>query len=196
MFDGTFRHQQSIFKIKVLPILRRTLDCLFHEGLVLRWVRRRTSSTVGFVLRSHGRFSFCDQHISPLKQPSRNCPCGCSVLRLNKPRSSAEPHPPDCVGEVEHKATALSLRTFHERQPIMTKCASRPCGCIPFEGRNVPSAAVRGWPVYRQPEIRAASSFSSRAFRPAGPFGCIPPFGERRRWPRVMRPSSSEPRSR
>src|SRR5205809_6908699 len=34
MFDGTIRHQQSIFKIKILSILRRALDCLFHLGRV------------------------------------------------------------------------------------------------------------------------------------------------------------------
>ena len=34
--DGTIRHQQPIFKIKILPILRRALDCLFHEGRVFR----------------------------------------------------------------------------------------------------------------------------------------------------------------
>jgi hypothetical protein len=36
MFDVAIRHQQSMFKIKILPVLQRALDCLFHEGRVLR----------------------------------------------------------------------------------------------------------------------------------------------------------------
>src|SRR5713226_3091193 len=36
IFDGAVRHQQSKFKIKILPILRRALDCLFHAGRVFR----------------------------------------------------------------------------------------------------------------------------------------------------------------
>src|SRR6266850_5867137 len=36
MFDGTIRHQQPMFKIEVLPILRRALDYLFHKGRVFR----------------------------------------------------------------------------------------------------------------------------------------------------------------
>src|SRR5882762_9842752 len=36
MFDGTIRHQQSVFKIKVLSILGRALDYLFHKGCVFR----------------------------------------------------------------------------------------------------------------------------------------------------------------
>jgi glutamine synthetase type III len=31
IFDGTIRHQQAIFMLKVRPILRHALDCLFHE---------------------------------------------------------------------------------------------------------------------------------------------------------------------
>src|SRR6266436_1976607 len=36
MFDGTIRHQQAMFKIKILPILRRSPDGLSHEGCVFR----------------------------------------------------------------------------------------------------------------------------------------------------------------
>ena len=36
MFDGTIRHQQAIFMFKILSILRRALDGLFHEGRVFR----------------------------------------------------------------------------------------------------------------------------------------------------------------
>ncbi len=36
MFDGAIRHQQAIFMFKILPILRRTFDCLFHERRVFR----------------------------------------------------------------------------------------------------------------------------------------------------------------
>src|SRR6266404_6734453 len=48
--DGTIWHEQSIFKIKIFAILRRALDCLFHEGRIFRmnplvgkfdgWLRR------------------------------------------------------------------------------------------------------------------------------------------------------------
>ncbi len=36
IFDGTIRHHQAIFMIKILPILGRALDGLFHEGRVFR----------------------------------------------------------------------------------------------------------------------------------------------------------------
>jgi len=36
MFDGTIGHQQAIFMFKILSILRRALDGLFHEGRVFR----------------------------------------------------------------------------------------------------------------------------------------------------------------
>ena len=36
ILDGTIWHQQSMFKIKVHPILRSPLDCLFHERHVFR----------------------------------------------------------------------------------------------------------------------------------------------------------------
>src|SRR5258706_5109362 len=36
MFDGTIRHPQTIFMLKILAILRRAFDRLFHEGRVLR----------------------------------------------------------------------------------------------------------------------------------------------------------------
>src|SRR6202795_1517091 len=36
IFDRTIRHYQAIFMFKILPILRRALDCLFHEGGVFR----------------------------------------------------------------------------------------------------------------------------------------------------------------
>jgi hypothetical protein len=36
MPDGTVRHHQAIFMVKVFPIMRRTLECLFHESRVLR----------------------------------------------------------------------------------------------------------------------------------------------------------------
>jgi hypothetical protein len=32
IFDGTIRHQQAIFMLKVFPILRRALEGLLHEG--------------------------------------------------------------------------------------------------------------------------------------------------------------------
>src|SRR5213593_3874389 len=34
MFDGGIRHQPSIFKIKILPLLRRALDYVFYLGSV------------------------------------------------------------------------------------------------------------------------------------------------------------------
>src|SRR5258706_9881182 len=34
MFDGTIRHQQPMLKIKILPILRRAFDRLFHLSRV------------------------------------------------------------------------------------------------------------------------------------------------------------------
>jgi hypothetical protein len=34
MLDGTIRHQQAIFMVKILPILRRAFDCLLHERRV------------------------------------------------------------------------------------------------------------------------------------------------------------------
>src|ERR1700733_1424955 len=36
VFDGTIRHQQAMFKIKILPMLRRPFDCLLHEPRVFR----------------------------------------------------------------------------------------------------------------------------------------------------------------
>src|SRR5882762_3577246 len=36
IFDGTIRHQQTMFKIKILPTLRRAPDGLSHEGCVFR----------------------------------------------------------------------------------------------------------------------------------------------------------------
>src|SRR5882762_4011907 len=36
IFDGAIRHHQAIFMLKILPILRRTLDGLFHLGRVFR----------------------------------------------------------------------------------------------------------------------------------------------------------------
>ena len=36
MFDGTTRDQQAMFKIKILPILRRPFECLFHTGEVFQ----------------------------------------------------------------------------------------------------------------------------------------------------------------
>src|SRR5260370_10714684 len=36
IFDRPIRHQQSMLRGKILPILRRALDGLFHEGHVLR----------------------------------------------------------------------------------------------------------------------------------------------------------------
>src|SRR6267378_1805254 len=36
MFHRAIRHQQSIFKIKILPILRRAVEDLFHKGRVFR----------------------------------------------------------------------------------------------------------------------------------------------------------------
>ena len=36
MGDGTIRHQQSMFNIKILALVRRVLDGLFHEGRVFR----------------------------------------------------------------------------------------------------------------------------------------------------------------
>src|SRR5579862_7155957 len=36
MFDRTIRHQQAIFMLKILFILRRALNGLFHRGRVLR----------------------------------------------------------------------------------------------------------------------------------------------------------------
>src|ERR1700694_3633924 len=36
VFDRTIRHYQAIFMLKILPILRRTLDGLFHLGRVFR----------------------------------------------------------------------------------------------------------------------------------------------------------------
>src|SRR5580700_6660525 len=36
MFDGAIRHQQAMFKFKILPIPRRAFDCLSHEGGVFR----------------------------------------------------------------------------------------------------------------------------------------------------------------
>src|ERR1700730_4806235 len=36
IFDGAIRHHQAVFMLKILSILRRTLDCLFHLGRVFR----------------------------------------------------------------------------------------------------------------------------------------------------------------
>src|SRR5690349_10657709 len=36
MFDRAIRHQQAMFKIKILSVLRRTFDGLSHEGRVFR----------------------------------------------------------------------------------------------------------------------------------------------------------------
>jgi hypothetical protein len=36
IFDGTIRHHQAIFMIKILPVLRRAFDCLVHERRVFR----------------------------------------------------------------------------------------------------------------------------------------------------------------
>src|SRR6266478_6063837 len=36
IFDGAIRHHQATFMLKVLPILRRALDGLFHLGRVFR----------------------------------------------------------------------------------------------------------------------------------------------------------------
>src|ERR1700676_4827393 len=36
IFDGTIRHHQAIFMLKILPVLRRTLNRLLHQGRVVR----------------------------------------------------------------------------------------------------------------------------------------------------------------
>jgi len=36
MFDGTVRRHQAKFMIKILPVVRRALDGLLHEGCVFR----------------------------------------------------------------------------------------------------------------------------------------------------------------
>jgi hypothetical protein len=36
MFDRTIRHHQAIFKVKIISILRRALDDLFHKDRVFR----------------------------------------------------------------------------------------------------------------------------------------------------------------
>ena len=36
MLNRSIRHQQSMFKADILPILRRTLDFLSHEGYIFR----------------------------------------------------------------------------------------------------------------------------------------------------------------
>jgi len=36
IFDGTIRHQQSMSKIKILPIMRRALDFFVSRGRVFR----------------------------------------------------------------------------------------------------------------------------------------------------------------
>jgi hypothetical protein len=36
VFDGAIRHHQAIFMLKILPILRRSLNRLFHQGCVVR----------------------------------------------------------------------------------------------------------------------------------------------------------------
>src|ERR1700731_486567 len=36
IFDGTIRHHQAIFMLKILPILRRALDGLLHERRIFR----------------------------------------------------------------------------------------------------------------------------------------------------------------
>ena len=36
IFDGTIRHHQATFILKILPILRRALNGLFHKGRVFR----------------------------------------------------------------------------------------------------------------------------------------------------------------
>jgi hypothetical protein len=48
MFYGTIVHEQSMFKIKSVPILRGALDCLFHMGRILRMN--------AFESEFHGRF--------------------------------------------------------------------------------------------------------------------------------------------
>src|SRR5882757_6829540 len=48
IFEGTVRHQQTIFMLKILTILRRALDGLFHEGRVFR--------INPFEKKLHGRF--------------------------------------------------------------------------------------------------------------------------------------------
>ena len=54
MFDRAIRHQQSMFKIKILPILRRALDCLFHESRVFRMnALENDVPRVGFVVGSY-----------------------------------------------------------------------------------------------------------------------------------------------
>ena len=36
IFDGAIRHHQAIFMVEILPILRRALDGLLHEGRIFR----------------------------------------------------------------------------------------------------------------------------------------------------------------
>src|ERR1700676_2439712 len=36
IFDGTIWHKQAMLKIKILAVLRRALNGLFHQGRVLR----------------------------------------------------------------------------------------------------------------------------------------------------------------
>jgi hypothetical protein len=54
IFEGTIRHQQATFMVKIFAILRRALDYLFHQGRVFRmnplesklhgWLRRSVVS--------------------------------------------------------------------------------------------------------------------------------------------------------
>ena len=36
VFEGAIRHQQSMFNIKIVPLLRRALEGLLHAGHVIR----------------------------------------------------------------------------------------------------------------------------------------------------------------
>ena len=36
IFEETIRHHQSIFMVKIFPILLRPLDCLLHQSRVFR----------------------------------------------------------------------------------------------------------------------------------------------------------------
>src|ERR1700676_2681627 len=89
MFDRTIRHNQAIFMLKVLSILRRTLDGLSHQGHVFRMDPLENKFDVGYrrsvVLEDSKGFLGPDDlagRDSPAETPRMTNPLGFRQVRL------------------------------------------------------------------------------------------------------------------
>src|ERR1700676_1140693 len=123
MFHRTIRHHQAIFMLKILSILRRTLNGFFHRARVFRMTPLEETSTGGFVDRSYWKIRkvSSDQRISPMEglQPKlpvllRRC-ASARKVSLWRSASSARLRSPLCVASRSARSTdgtSLDNRVF------------------------------------------------------------------------------------